>query len=258
MRFVRFLLFILLVALGRGGVALAQVLTPTHLSTALSRPTAKPGDELTLLVNARIDPTWHLYATDFSEEVGPVVFTLKFAPSAAYKLLGKPESVNSHHEQDDVFKGEVAFWEKTGQIRQRIIVLQPGPLTIKAEADYQTCTDVDGRCVPGNETLTWGPIAVAAVAGAAKAVGAAPAAPAVAAPAAPTPVAAAATVVASVPAAQQPVVAPTVETTSSQPATKTSNQQRETRNKKLRTFGALPWRRSCRGWWRCLRRACFR
>ena len=238
MRFVRFLIFTCLLTpgmLGRGGAALAQVLTPTHLSTALSRPSAKPGDELTLLVNARIDPTWHLYATDFSEEVGPVVFTLKFAPSAAYKLLGKAESVNSHHEQDDVFKGEVAFWEKTGQIRQRIIVLQPGPLTIKAEADYQTCTDVDGRCVPGNETLTWGPIAVAAVAGAAKAVGAGPAAPApaVAVPAAPTPAVAAATVVASVPAAQKPVVAPTVETTLSQPAT--SNQKRATSNEKPET-----------------------
>ncbi len=165
MMYFRLFLVLLLGVLGR--VAQAQILTPTHLSTALSQPTAKPGDELTLLVNARIDDKWHLYATDFSEDVGPVVFTLKFAPSAAYKLIGKPESVKSHHEQDDVFKGEVAFWEKTGQIRQRIKVLKPGPLTIKAEADYQTCTDVDGRCVPGNETLTWGPMAIAGVAPAA-------------------------------------------------------------------------------------------
>ena len=152
----KFLLFWLGLALP----AAAQILTPTHLSTALSRPTAKVGEELELVVNARIDDKWHLYSSDFSEEVGPVVFSLKFAPSAAYALVGKLQSVKSHHEQDAVFKGEVAFWEKTGQLRQRIKVLQPGPLTITAEADYQSCTDVDGRCVPGNENLKFGPFTV--------------------------------------------------------------------------------------------------
>ncbi|WP_230688319.1 protein-disulfide reductase DsbD family protein [Hymenobacter jeongseonensis] len=141
--------------------AAAQILTPTHLSTALSQPSAKVGEELELVVNARIDDKWHLYASDFSDEVGPVVFTLAFKPSPAYALVGKLQSVKSHHEQDEVFKGEVAFWEKTGQLRQRIRVLKPGSLTITAAADYQSCTTVDGRCVPGNETLSFGPITVA-------------------------------------------------------------------------------------------------
>ncbi len=147
--------------------AFAQVLTPTHLSTALSQPNAKVGDEVELLVNARIDDKWHLYSTDFSEDVGPVVFTLAFTPSPAYQLVGKPQSINSHHEQDDVFGGEVAFWEKTAQIRQRIRLLQPGQLVVKAGAEYQTCTDVDGRCVPGSESLTWAAIAVTGAAPAA-------------------------------------------------------------------------------------------
>ena len=152
--------------------AAAQILTPTHLSTALSRPNAKVGEELELVINARIDDKWHLYSSDFSEEVGPVVFSLKFAPSPAYVLVGKLQSVKSHHEQDDVFKGEVAFWEKAGQLRQRIKVLQPGPLIISAEADYQSCTDVDGRCVPGNETLKFGSLVVAGAAASAKTTGA--------------------------------------------------------------------------------------
>ncbi len=149
-------------AQGLGGAS--QMLVPTKLSTALSQPAANVGDEVELLVNARIQPTWHLYATDFSEEVGPVVFTLTFEPGPAYQLVGKPVSVKSHHAQDPVFKGEVAYWEKTGQIRQRIRLLQPGALTIKATADYQSCTDVDGRCVPGNDQLTFGPFQVAAAA----------------------------------------------------------------------------------------------
>ncbi|WP_460500071.1 protein-disulfide reductase DsbD domain-containing protein, partial [Hymenobacter agri] len=152
---------VLLLWLGLAATATAQIITPTHLSTALSKPTAKVGDEVELIINARIDDKWHLYASDFSDEVGPTVFTLKFKPSPAYALVGKLESIKSHHEQDEVFKGEVAFWEKTGQLRQRIKVLQPGPLTVSADADYQSCTTVDGKCVPGSATLAFGPLTVA-------------------------------------------------------------------------------------------------
>ncbi|MBF9141976.1 protein-disulfide reductase DsbD family protein [Hymenobacter properus] len=158
--------------LGLATSAAAQILTPTHLSTALSQPTAKVGDEVELIINARIDDKWHLYASDFSDEVGPVVFTMAFKPSPAYALVGKLQSVKSHHEQDEVFKGEVAFWEKTGQLRQRIKVLQAGPLTITGTADYQSCTTVDGRCVPGNDPLTFGPLTVTGGAAPAKATGA--------------------------------------------------------------------------------------
>ena len=142
----------------------AQVLAPTTLSTALSQPTATVGAELDVVVQAKIQAHWHLYATDFSDEVGPQVFTLTFAKSPAYALVGRPKSIASQHVHDDVFNGEVAFFENTGQIRQRIRVLQPGPLTIKAEAEYQSCSAADGRCVPGSSSLTFGPLSVAAAA----------------------------------------------------------------------------------------------
>ena len=187
--------------LGLMGTAAAQILTPTHLSTALSKPTAKVGDEVELIINARINDKWHLYASDFSDEVGPVVFTLKFKPSPAYKVVGKLQAIKSHHEQDEVFKGEVAFWEKTGQMRQRIKILQPGPLTIAADAEYQSCTTVDGKCVPGSETLKFGPLAVTGAAAPAKATGAIP-------PAATTAATATATATATAPVAATMPTAP--------------------------------------------------
>jgi thiol:disulfide interchange protein len=195
-------------ALLLSGLASAQILTPTHLSTALSQPKAVVGTELELIINARIQDKWHLYATDFSEDVGPTVFTLKFQPSPAYELVGKPTSVKSHHAEDPIFKGEVAYWENTGQVRQRIKVLQPGALTIKADADYQSCTDVDGRCVPGNESLTFGPLAVAGAAGAT----AVPTHPTAAKEAAPT--IAATQPAAAVPSATTTTPAPAVATVS--------------------------------------------
>jgi thiol:disulfide interchange protein len=194
---------VLLLWLALVASATAQIITPTHLSTALSKPAVKVGEEVELIINARIDDKWHLYASDFSDEVGPVVFTLKFKPSPAYALVGKLQSIKSHHEQDEVFKGEVAFWEKTGQLRQRIKVLQPGPLTVSADADYQSCTTVDGKCVPGSETITFGPLTVAGAP--AKATGAA--LPATAKPAAPVVASAALDSAASITAAVAPAPA---------------------------------------------------
>ncbi|QIL75795.1 thioredoxin fold domain-containing protein [Hymenobacter sp. HDW8] len=160
----RILLSLLLLLLA-GASSMAQVLTPTKLSTAVSQPTAKVGDEIELIVNAKMSDTWHLYATDFDPDLGPTVFAFTFPKSAAYAVVGKPKSVGSKKKYDETFGGDITYFEKTGQIRQRIKLLQPGPLTVKAEVEYQTCTDVDGRCIPGDETLTFGPIEVAAAAG---------------------------------------------------------------------------------------------
>ncbi|RSK35409.1 protein-disulfide reductase DsbD family protein [Hymenobacter metallilatus] len=173
--------------------ATAQILQPTKLSAALSTPTAKVGQELDLIVTARIDDKWHLYATDFDPDLGPTVFTFTFAKSPAYELVGVPKSIGATKHYDDIFKGNVTYFEKTGRITQRIRVLQPGPLTITAETEFQSCTDVDGRCIPGEETLQFGPIEVtgAAAAPATPAKGStgavAPAAPAAVAQAMPAP-----------------------------------------------------------------------
>ncbi|AYA38635.1 DUF255 domain-containing protein [Hymenobacter oligotrophus] len=158
-----------------GTATTAQVLEPTKLSTAVSKPTAKVGDEIELIVNARIDPTWHLYATDFDPDLGPTVFTFTWAKSVAYEVVGVPKSVSPKKKFDTVFKGDVTYFETTGQIRQRIRLLQPGSISIKADAEYQSCTETDGRCIPGNNALTFGPIEVTGIAAAPASVPAAPA-----------------------------------------------------------------------------------
>ncbi|MBX0290923.1 thioredoxin family protein [Hymenobacter sp. HSC-4F20] len=156
----KFLLLLLVVLLLTPWGATAQVLTPTKLSTAVSKPAAKVGEEVELIVNARIDENWHLYATNFDPDLGPTVFTFTFAKSPAYELVGKPQSIGTKKKFDDVFKGDVTYFERTGQIKQRIRVLQPGALIIKTETEFQTCTDIDGRCIPGEQSLSFGPIEV--------------------------------------------------------------------------------------------------
>ncbi|MFD2785312.1 protein-disulfide reductase DsbD family protein [Hymenobacter rubripertinctus] len=174
----RFFFLPVLLALLFSFAGTAQVLKPTRLTTVISQPAARVGEELELIVNARIEDKWHLYATNFDPDLGPTVFSFAFVKSPAYELVGAPKSVGAQKHYDDVFKGNVTYFEKTGQIRQRIRVLQPGSLTIKAEAEFQSCTDVDGKCIPGEESLTFGPIDVAGAAAAAPRETAAPVAPA--------------------------------------------------------------------------------
>jgi hypothetical protein len=70
--------------------ARARVLAPTTLTTSLSHATAKVGTEREVAGQAKIQPHWHFYPTDFSDEAGPRVFTLTFTKSPAYALVGKP------------------------------------------------------------------------------------------------------------------------------------------------------------------------
>ncbi|TGE10234.1 protein-disulfide reductase DsbD family protein [Hymenobacter fodinae] len=174
MQLVKIFRLTLLLGLLSAYPVLAQVITPTKLSTTVSKTALKVGDEVELVVNARIQDTWHLYATDFDPDLGPTVFSFSFTKSPAYELLGPPKSVGAQKHYDEVFKGNVTYFEKTGTIRQRVRVLQPGSLTIKADVEYQSCTDVDGRCIPGNETLSFGPLEVTGTAVAPTATPAAP------------------------------------------------------------------------------------
>ena len=181
--------------------AQAQILTPTALSTALSRPTAPVGTEVDLLITAKIQNKWHLYASDFDPNVGPTVFTLTFVKSPAYALVGPLKSLGSRHLHDDVFNGEVAIFENKALLKQRIRVLQAGPLTIQATADYQSCSDADGRCVPGTDKLRFGPLRV---------TGAAPAATLPAGPTPRKPSRSAAVAPAAAPLAVAPAIVPPV------------------------------------------------
>ena len=197
MQLIKIFRLALLLGLLSAYTAFAQVITPTKLSTTVSKTALKVGDEVELIVNARIQDTWHLYATDFDPDLGPTVFSFNFPKSPAYELIGAPKSVGAEKHYDDVFKGNVTYFEKTGTIRQRVRVLQPGSLTIKADVEYQSCTDVDGRCIPGNETLSFGPLEIT---GTAVTPTTTPASPSQGAQGATTPAAAATTASGSVPA----------------------------------------------------------
>jgi len=132
--------------------AKAQLLKPATWVANLEPANPRPGQMAEIVLTTTIQAGWHVYATDFSPEVGPNPLVITLAPHPSFSLVGKPVSVASHHQHDDVFDGEVALWERSGQARQKIKVLST-PLYVAVNIDGQVCTDA-GKCVPFFEDFT--------------------------------------------------------------------------------------------------------
>ena len=68
---------------------------------------------------AQVQFRWHRYSTDLPQ-IGPTVFKLTCIKSPIYKLVGPSQTLGSRRYSDEVFNGEVAFWENTGLVQPRV------------------------------------------------------------------------------------------------------------------------------------------
>ena len=139
--------------------ALSQVLKPATWAYTWSKKEVKTGDEIEVVFNVKIDADWYLYSSDFDPNVGPTVTTFTFTPHTSYQLVGKIKPVNPKKKFDKIFGGNVTYFTKTAQFRQRIKVLQKD-LRLSGSVEYQVCTEVDGKCIPFEESFTLEPITV--------------------------------------------------------------------------------------------------
>ncbi|KAA9331121.1 protein-disulfide reductase DsbD family protein [Adhaeribacter soli] len=147
-------LFIFLFSFAFRLLAPAQILQPVKWSYDVSKKEVKIGEEVELIFNAKIDPDWYLYSSDFDPNLGPTVTTFEFKKNPTFELVGKIKPVNPKKKYDDIWGGEYTYFTKTGQFRQKVKILQKNPV-IKGTYDYQTCTEVDGKCIPFNDDFTF-------------------------------------------------------------------------------------------------------
>ncbi|WP_162054995.1 protein-disulfide reductase DsbD family protein [Pontibacter pamirensis] len=135
-------------------LAQAQVLKPAVWSYDVSKKQVAVGEEVELIFNVKIDKDWYLYSSDFDPDLGPMVTEFDFQKHPSYELVGEIKPVNPKKKYDDIWEGEYTYFTGTAQFRQKIRVLQPD-LQVKGEYEYQVCTDVDGRCIPFDDTFTF-------------------------------------------------------------------------------------------------------
>lgn len=135
-------------------VSMAQLLKPTTWKFSSDKNEVKVGDIVELQFNATIDKDWYLYSSDFDPNLGPIVFEAEFEPHASYQLVGKVTPKNPKKKYDDLWEGDITYFKEKGQLTQKVKILAPNPV-IKGKISFQTCTDVDGRCVNGKENFDY-------------------------------------------------------------------------------------------------------
>lgn len=142
MRYSAYLLFFLWSSL----VATAQKKDYTTEEVSLSKTEVKTCEEIELVFEVQIAKDWYIYSTEFPAE-GPNKTEFTFVPDASYQLVGKPQAINPKTKYEDVWPGDIAYFEKKAVFRQKIKVLT-NKLNISGSYNFQTCSTVTGQCLP--------------------------------------------------------------------------------------------------------------
>ncbi len=145
---VKLTVFLFILSLGLSH-SFAQILEPAHWSYSTSFDKATVGQEIDIVFKVVIDDTWYVYSSDFSKDVGPKVTEFHFEPNDSYELVGETKAINPKQKYDDIFEGDVRYFEHEAEFRQTIKILKTD-LIVKGDYEYQTCTTVDGKCIPGD------------------------------------------------------------------------------------------------------------
>ena len=139
----------------------AQIETPVKWKYSTSAKEAKVGQTIELIFTAEIQEGWHMFSSDFSPDLGPIVATFSFEKHPSYSLEGKIKPSKPKKKFDDIFGGDYTYFEKVGIFKQKVKLLQHNPIIV-GEFKGQACTNDDGKCVPLNDDFEFKGIKVLA------------------------------------------------------------------------------------------------
>lgn len=137
----------------------AQILTPARWTWEPSKTSVKTGDQLDLIFRVITDKDWYVYANDFDPDCGPLLTTVTIAPHSSFELIGKLKAINPIDKHDEIFGCDVKIFKGKGEFRQTIRVLSKD-LKLAGVYEGQTCTEVDGKCIPFDGEFSFAGIAV--------------------------------------------------------------------------------------------------
>lgn len=130
--------------------AFAQIRNTTSWTFDASAKEVKVGDEIDLIFKVKVIDKWYIYSSDLADDIGPLPAEIAFEENGSFEVIGELIPVEPKKKYDDIWEAEVTYFEKEGEFRQKIKVLSAN-LSITGILDFQTCTDVDGQCIPGDE-----------------------------------------------------------------------------------------------------------
>lgn len=111
-------------------------------------PVDGSGDEVELVLTARIQPGWIIYSSDFEPaDFGPRPARLSIDPAAGYAAAGEVRAVGASRKTDRNFAGEYTYTYFSGdaEFRQRVRRTQ-GAGPVAGTIHGQTCFEASGLC----------------------------------------------------------------------------------------------------------------
>ncbi|WP_033402483.1 protein-disulfide reductase DsbD family protein [Dyadobacter beijingensis] len=146
------------------GFAQAQVQkAKAHWTYSFSKPEVKKGETVDLVFTAIIDKDWYMYSSDFDPDLGPMLTTFTFEKNNTFEIVGKLKPQNPKTKFEEVWQGNVRYFEGKGVFKQTVKILADNPV-IKGASEYQTCSHINGLCIPGGEDFEFKGLKVAAAA----------------------------------------------------------------------------------------------
>lgn len=160
----RGIIFILSICLFVTGFAQAQVQkAKAHWTYTFSKPEVKKGETVDLIFTATIDKDWYMYSSDFDPDLGPMLTTFTFEKNNTFEVVGKLKPQNPKTKFEEVWQGNVRYFEGKGVFKQTVKILADSPV-IKGTSEYQTCSHVSGLCIPGGEDFEFKGLKIASAA----------------------------------------------------------------------------------------------
>jgi len=143
---------LLLLALGSASMLGAQEKSAVAWNLSLSQSGLSVGDEVDVVITARIAPDWIVYSTDFKADIGPQPTQVLFAPSDSWQVVGPVISVQPKRKKDRTWDIEFGYFEEHAEFRQKIRILKKD-VAITVRIKGQLCNEREGICTLYEEKL---------------------------------------------------------------------------------------------------------
>ena len=106
-----------------------------------------------VVFTARIAEGWHMNAlvpSSDSKKFSPNPTTIAFKPSDFFELVGELTANTPIEKYDSIFDLNLYYHEGAMTLKQRISLIEKGPVMIRATISYQVCNDV---CLEGKKSV---------------------------------------------------------------------------------------------------------
>ncbi len=118
---------------------------PPKFTISFSKPTAKIGDVIEVILKANIPEGIHMYSTYNKCEIGPIKLDVQFKENGSYSLQGEPYSIGDKRVLDEIFKCEIGEFFGKAEVRQKIKILT-NEVKVESSVEGQWCTE--SACYP--------------------------------------------------------------------------------------------------------------